>query len=72
METRTTRGRRAPGVVAWRREQLVHAGFPLPLAARLAKDTCYDLHGLIELVERGCPPELAIRILAPLRPVEVA
>ena len=26
----------------------------------------YDLHALIELVERGCPPELAVRILAPL------
>jgi hypothetical protein len=24
------------------------------------------LHALIELVERGCPPELALRILAPL------
>jgi hypothetical protein len=26
----------------------------------------YDLHVLIELVEHGCPPELAIRILSPL------
>jgi hypothetical protein len=25
-----------------------------------------DLHALIELVERGCPPPLAARILAPL------
>jgi hypothetical protein len=24
------------------------------------------LHALIELAERGCPPELAVRILAPL------
>lgn len=38
----------------------------LPLAARLAPDPQYDLHALIELVERGCPPELAVRILAPL------
>jgi hypothetical protein len=53
-------------VVAWRREQLAHAGFQLPLAARLAKDVRYDLHVLIELVEHGCPPELAIRILSPL------
>lgn len=52
-------------VVRWRREQLVASGFPLPLAARLAKDARYDLHGLIELVERGCEPELAVRILAP-------
>jgi hypothetical protein len=53
-------------VVRWRREQLAEAGFSLPLAARVANDARYDLHALIELVERGCPPELAARILAPL------
>jgi hypothetical protein len=53
-------------VAAWRREQLVEAGFSLPLAARVASDPRYDLHALIELAERGCPPELAVRILAPL------
>jgi hypothetical protein len=56
----------------WRREQLVHSGFPLPLAARLAKDPGFDLHRLIELVEAGCPPELAVRILAPLEPGKAA
>jgi hypothetical protein len=56
----------------WRREQLVHSGFPLPLAARLAKEPGYDLHRLIELVEAGCPPELAVRILAPLEPGKAA
>jgi hypothetical protein len=53
-------------ILAWRRAQLVDAGFSLPLAARLAGDTRYDLHALIELTERGCAPELAVRILAPL------
>ena len=53
-------------VVRWRREQLLESGFPLSLAARLAKDPRYDLHALIELCERGCAPELAVRILAPL------
>ena len=53
-------------VVAWRRDQLAAAGFPLPLAARIADDGRYDLHALIELAERGCAPELAVRILAPL------
>lgn len=53
-------------VVRWRREQLVESGFPLPLAARLARDPRYDLHALIELAERGCDPELAVRILAPV------
>ena len=44
----------------------MESGFPLPLAARLAKNAGYDLHALIELVERRCPPELAVRILAPV------
>jgi hypothetical protein len=56
----------------WRREQLVLSGFPLPLAARLAEDPRYDLHRLIELVEHGCAPELAARILAPLETGEAA
>jgi hypothetical protein len=54
------------GVARWRREQLVDSGFPLPLAARVGKDPRYDLHALIGLVERGCRPDLAVRILAPL------
>ena len=53
-------------VADWRRKQLVRSGFPRSLAARLASDPEYDLHRLIELVERGCPPELAVRVLAPL------
>ncbi len=53
-------------LVSWRRDQLVHDGFPPRLATRVARDERFDLHALIELVERGCPPELAVRILAPL------
>lgn len=53
-------------MTAWRRAQLVEAGFSLPLAHALADDGRYDLHALIELVEGGCPPQLAARILAPL------
>ena len=60
------RQRAAPEIVSWRRRQLVDAGFPAVLAARIARDADYDLHALIELVERGCPPRLAARILAPL------
>ena len=56
----------APEILAWRSRQLVRAGFPGALAERLADDPAYDLHALIELVERGCPPALAVRILAPL------
>src|SRR5262249_26324931 len=53
-------------VIAWRTEQLLRSGFPHRLAAQVALDGRYDLHRLIELVERGCSPELALRILAPL------
>jgi hypothetical protein len=66
VRTQTTKDRGADQVVIWRREQLAQSGLPLSLAARLAQDSRYDLHALIELIERGCPAELAIRILAPL------
>ncbi len=60
-------------LTAWRRDQLVRDGFPPRLATRVAHDERFDLHALIELVERGCAPELAVRILAPmeLRGVEM-
>ena len=56
----------APDVVAWRRRQLIEAGFQPGLAACVAGDPQFDVHALIELAERGCPPALAARILAPL------
>jgi hypothetical protein len=54
------------GVSAWRERVLEQAGFDGVLAARLAADHQCDLHGLLNLVDHGCPPELAARILAPL------
>jgi hypothetical protein len=65
MHTRTSE-RDGGGIVAWRRRQLLDTGFPRRLATRVADDSRYDLHALIELVERGCPAPLAVRILAPL------
>ncbi|HEY8704508.1 MAG TPA: hypothetical protein VIL98_07120 [Gaiellaceae bacterium] len=56
----------ADEVVRWRREQLTDAGFGASLASQLATDARWDLHALIELVERGCPPQVAARILAPV------
>ena len=50
----------------WRRDQLAASGFPLPLASRVAQDSRYDIHALIELVERGCRADVAVRIVAPL------
>jgi hypothetical protein len=66
MRTAVPTERAGSDVVRWRRERLLETGFPLPLAARLARDPRYDLHALIELVERGCPPALAMSILEPL------
>lgn len=66
MRTSTRDERAAKDLVRWRREQLVASNFPASLAGRLAADPRYDLHALIELVERGCPPEVAVRIVAPL------
>jgi hypothetical protein len=65
MQTKTA-NRARQEVVRWRRQRLTDSGFPLSVAARLADDARYDLHALIELVECGCPPELAARIVAPL------
>jgi hypothetical protein len=66
MATRARDDQEIGDVLAWRREQLRRSGFPMGLAVPLAADGRYDLHALIELVERGCPPVLAVRILAPL------
>ena len=56
-------------LIAWRCRQLLQSGFPQALAAQVARDPHFDLHALIELSERECPPELAVRILAPLQSV---
>jgi hypothetical protein len=53
-------------VASWRERQLLGAGFEERAAAAIAADPAYDLHALLELVESGCPPELAARIVAPL------
>jgi hypothetical protein len=53
----------------WRRRRLLESGFPSSLADDLAADARYDLHALIELTELGCPPQLAVRIVAPLEEV---
>ena len=66
MQTKTTNVQALDEVVRWRCEQLVASGFADALAASVAQNAHYDLHALIELVERGCRPELAVRILAPL------
>jgi hypothetical protein len=64
-------GRRTPpaepggDLARWRERRLLRAGVKAGLAASIASDRATDLHVMIELVERGCPPELAARIVAP-------
>lgn len=50
----------------WRAQRLLSAGCDPELADRLAGQDAVDLHALLELIDRGCPPHLAARILAPL------
>jgi hypothetical protein len=50
-------------VVRWRAETLVRAGFAAPAAVDLAAAKHVDLHAAVLLVEHGCPPETALRIL---------
>lgn len=52
-------------VRAWRSCRLLEAGFPSDLAASLAIGHV-DLHALLQLVDAGCPPDLAARILSPM------
>jgi len=49
-------------VESWRLHVLIEAGYPLPLAERLAHSQA-DLHQAVELVQAGCQPELATEIL---------
>jgi hypothetical protein len=50
-------------IVAWRREQLARNGYGAYEASLLALHIEVDLHEAIDLAGRGCPPELALRIL---------
>jgi hypothetical protein len=49
-------------VESWRLHVLIEAGYPLPLAERLAVSAA-DLHTCVELVKTGCDPQVAADIL---------
>jgi hypothetical protein len=53
-------------LVEWRRGRLVHAGADPELASVLAREPGFDLHAVLALIDKGCDPRLAARILAPL------
>jgi len=49
-------------VESWRLHVLIEAGFPLPLAERLAASEA-DLHTCVDLLRQGCTPVTAAEIL---------
>jgi hypothetical protein len=49
-------------VESWRLHVLMEAGYPLPLAERIAGSEV-DLHRAVELLEAGCEAETAAEIL---------
>ena len=49
-------------VESWRLHVLMEAGYPLPLAERLAGSDA-DLHEAVALLDRGCAPATAAEIL---------
>jgi len=50
-------------VESWRLHVLIEAGYPLPLAEKLAAALDADLHEAVELVDKGCDPRTAAEIL---------
>ena len=50
-------------VICWRASELIRAGFDPNEAVELAEQPEVDLHLAVELLQRGCSPDLAARIL---------
>ena len=61
-ETYVSFGGEQAKVESWRLHILIEAGYPLPLAEKLAASEA-DLHTCVELVEQGCAPTTAAEIL---------
>jgi hypothetical protein len=47
----------------WRAEELERAGYGMRAAGRLATRHDVDLHLAVGLLDQGCSPELALKIL---------
>jgi hypothetical protein len=61
-ETYVERDDEQAKVESWRLHVLIEAGFPLPLAERLAASEA-DLHTCSDLLRQGCTPTIAAEIL---------
>jgi hypothetical protein len=60
-QTIETQSERAK-VESWRLHILIQAGYPLPLAERIAASEA-DLHRAVGLIRSGCEPQTAAEIL---------
>ncbi len=50
-------------VELWRATELERAGYPAAAARELSARNDVDLHRAVELLQKGCSPELAVAIL---------
>lgn len=50
-------------LIRWRFAQLRRSGYPDDVAAEIAARRDIDLHRATSLVQAGCPPDTAVRIL---------
>jgi hypothetical protein len=50
-------------IEAWRAEALERAGYPADAAVEIAARHDIDLHQAVDLLQAGCPLELALRIV---------
>jgi hypothetical protein len=53
-------------VEAWRMLVVVRKDVPSEIASRVAVEQSIDLHEFVSYLDKGCAPELAYEILAPL------
>jgi hypothetical protein len=56
---------RVDPVIRWRVQRLIAAGVQPALASRVARVRGFDIHAVLDLLDRGCPVELALRIIDP-------
>ena len=53
----------AERVERWRADELIRAGYDPDSAAKLAARPDIDMRRAAQMLEQGCPPELALQIL---------
>jgi hypothetical protein len=62
-DLQTLRETESERIERWRAEELERGGYEPRSAAKIAVRHDIDLHLAVDLLARGCPPELALKIL---------